>query len=141
MSGVYSPIYSSSKWQCDLHQSTLGPEAFLEMPGTCGLQPCPQTHLKKALCHTRPVGGTEDKYRTSLLVSQTTFKSTNIHHYPEFKFDSLSLFSLKIIMLFSHLSRRALVWNSLVMDLNSGGSQAHFLSRQLWNHSLNMYDS
>ena len=33
------------------------------MPGASGLRPCTRTHLKKALCHTRPVGGTVDKYR------------------------------------------------------------------------------
>ena len=37
-----------------------GPDAFLEMPGACGLRPGAWTHLKKTLCHTRPVGGTED---------------------------------------------------------------------------------
>ena len=39
-------------------------EAFLEMLGVSWLQLCARTHLKKVLCHTRPVGGTEDKYRT-----------------------------------------------------------------------------
>ena len=35
-----------------------GPEAFLELPDMSGLQ----THLKKALCHTCLVGGTNNKY-------------------------------------------------------------------------------
>ena len=39
-----------------------GSGAFLEMPGACELRTCAWTHPKKALCHTRPVGGTEDKY-------------------------------------------------------------------------------
>ena len=34
-----------------------GPEAFWGMPGASGLRPCAWTHLKNALCHTRPVGG------------------------------------------------------------------------------------
>ena len=33
------------------------------MPGACRLRPCARTHLKKALCHTHPVGGPVDKYR------------------------------------------------------------------------------
>ena len=36
------------------------------MPGSSGLWPCAWTHLKKALCHTRPGSGTGDKYRWSL---------------------------------------------------------------------------
>ena len=40
-----------------------GPEAFLGMPSVSGTRPCIRTHLKKALCHTRLVYGTEDKYR------------------------------------------------------------------------------
>ena len=47
-----------------------GLEAFLKMPGACGLRPCARTHLKKALCHIHPVGGTEDNYRTLLSLSQ-----------------------------------------------------------------------
>ena len=35
----------------------MGSEAFLEPPGASGLRLCARTHLKKALCHTRPVGG------------------------------------------------------------------------------------
>ena len=38
------------------------PEVFLELPGVSGLRPCARTHIKKALCHTLPVGGTNDKY-------------------------------------------------------------------------------
>ena len=33
------------------------PEAFCGMPGASGLRPCAWTHLKEALCHTRPVVG------------------------------------------------------------------------------------
>ena len=40
-----------------------GPYAFLEMPSSCGLQPCARTHLKKALCHKCPFGGASIKYR------------------------------------------------------------------------------
>ena len=32
------------------------------MPDACGLRPCAQTHLKKALCNTHLLGGPEDKY-------------------------------------------------------------------------------
>ena len=39
-----------------------GTEAFLELLGVSGLRLCARTHLKKALYHTRPVGGTFDKY-------------------------------------------------------------------------------
>ena len=40
-----------------------GPEAFLEPPSVYGLRPCARIHLKKkALCHTRPVVRTNDKY-------------------------------------------------------------------------------
>ena len=39
------------------------PEAFLGRPGVSGLRPCVGPTLKKALCHTRLVGGTADKYR------------------------------------------------------------------------------
>ena len=38
-----------------------GPEAFLEPLGVSGLWPCDRTYLKRALCHTRPVGETCDK--------------------------------------------------------------------------------
>ena len=40
-----------------------GQRHFLGMPGASGLRPCAWTHIKKALCHTRLVSGTEDKYR------------------------------------------------------------------------------
>ena len=39
-----------------------GPETFLKPSDACGLRPCARTHLKKALCHTCPVGGTVNKY-------------------------------------------------------------------------------
>ena len=38
-------------------------ETYSQLPGVSGLQLCAWTHLKKALCHTRPVGGTYEKYR------------------------------------------------------------------------------
>ena len=38
-----------------------GPRYFLKCRVACGLRPCAQTHLKKVLCHTHPVGGPEDK--------------------------------------------------------------------------------
>ena len=40
-----------------------GPEAFLEMSGVSGRRPSAWTHLKMALCHTRPFSGACDKYR------------------------------------------------------------------------------
>ena len=40
-----------------------GPEVFLGMPSVSGQRSCTRTHLKKTLCHTRLVGGTEDKYQ------------------------------------------------------------------------------
>ena len=44
-----------------------GPLTFLGMPDACGLRPSAQTHLKKALWHTYPLGGraidTVDQYR------------------------------------------------------------------------------
>ena len=46
-----------------LRRMPTGSEAFLELPGVSGLQPCAWTHQKKALCHIHPVGGTYDKYR------------------------------------------------------------------------------
>ena len=55
-------------------------EALLEMPGACGLRPSVRTHLKKALCYTRPVGGTEDKYHhtfSSLIRRSTQINATN----------------------------------------------------------------
>ena len=39
-----------------------GLEAFLGIPSVSGLRSCAQTHFKKALFHTSPVGGTADKY-------------------------------------------------------------------------------
>ena len=56
-----------------------GPEAFLKLPGVSGLRPCSQTHLKKSLCHTRPVGGTCDKYRlnAALLLRRSYLVSRN----------------------------------------------------------------
>ena len=56
-----------------------GSEAFLELPGVCGLRPSAWTHLKKALCHNCPVGGTEDKYRLNaalLLRRSILYRST-----------------------------------------------------------------
>ena len=35
----------------------MGPGVFLAMSGAYGLLPSDQTHLKKALCHIRPVLG------------------------------------------------------------------------------------
>ena len=40
-----------------------GPVTFLEPPGVSGLRLGALSHLKTLLCHTRPVGGTNDKYR------------------------------------------------------------------------------
>ena len=37
------------------------------MSDVSGLRPCTRTHLKKALYHTRPVGGKVDKYRLVIL--------------------------------------------------------------------------
>ena len=54
-----------------LGEEPAGPEAFLKMPGVCGLWPCTRTHLKKALCQTHSVGGTEEKYRTPISVTQS----------------------------------------------------------------------
>ena len=45
-----------------LEECRRGSRHFGECPVACGLRPCAQTHLKKTLCHTRPVGGTADKY-------------------------------------------------------------------------------
>ena len=42
-----------------------GSEAFLRMPACLGYGPAPGPILKKVLCHTRPYGGTVDKYRWS----------------------------------------------------------------------------
>ena len=41
------------------------PEAFWEMPSVSGIRCCTRTHLKMALCRTRLVGGTYDKYQQS----------------------------------------------------------------------------
>ena len=35
----------------------MGPQVFLAIPGACELLPCDRTHLKKTLCHIRPVVG------------------------------------------------------------------------------------
>ena len=43
-----------------------GPEAFLGLPGMCGLWSCAQTHLKTALCHTCTLGGAYNKYQLSI---------------------------------------------------------------------------
>ena len=56
-----------------------GSEAFLEMPGACGLRPCAWPHPKKALCHTRPVGGTDDKYPPSPSKINKTRKMSSFH--------------------------------------------------------------
>ena len=47
-----------------------GPKAFLGMPGISGLQTCAQTHLKKALCHTRPFGEACGKFRYQTRMTQ-----------------------------------------------------------------------
>ena len=62
------------------------PEAFLEPPGVSRLQPCTWTHLKKALYHTRPVGGTIDKYLIHLGQSKVLQYFGNVWHnsvYPD----------------------------------------------------------
>ena len=43
-----------------------GPEVFLENAGHVRALPCARTHLKRALCHTSPVGGPDDKYLTDV---------------------------------------------------------------------------
>ena len=40
-----------------------GREAFLEPLGVSGLRSCARTRIKKALSHSRPVGGTFNKYQ------------------------------------------------------------------------------
>ena len=40
-----------------------GLEGFLELLGVSVLLNCARTYLNKPLCHIRPVGGTNDKYR------------------------------------------------------------------------------
>ena len=42
-----------------------GSDAFLESPGVSGLQLCYRTIINIALCYTRSIGGTIDKYRLS----------------------------------------------------------------------------
>ena len=62
----------------------MGPGVFFEMLVVCGLRPCARTHLQKALCHTRPVGGTEDKYSAPSSVPQSrviAFASWTDSHY------------------------------------------------------------
>ena len=53
------------------------PEAFLGMLGVSGPRPCAWTHQKIALCYTRLVGGTEDKYRYAIKLSQPNNQSAN----------------------------------------------------------------
>ena len=53
-----------SKVYCLAPEETLvrgiptGPESFLQIPSAFGLRSCARTHLKKAMCRTRLVGGT-----------------------------------------------------------------------------------
>ena len=47
-------IYRLAPEACLFRGMPTGPQAFLKMPGTCGLRPRARTYLKKALCHTRP---------------------------------------------------------------------------------------
>ena len=54
---------SNPPWRGYVHRLATGPEAFLGMPVVSGLRPCDRTRLKMALCHTRPVGRTWNKYR------------------------------------------------------------------------------
>ena len=37
---------------------------FWKLPDACGLRPCTRIHHKKALCHTCPLGGAGNKYRS-----------------------------------------------------------------------------
>ena len=53
-----------------------GPKAFLELLGVSGLRPCAWIHLKKSLCYTRPVSGTNDKYRLSPCSQTWQFRRT-----------------------------------------------------------------
>ena len=39
------------------------------MPGACGLLPCDRTHLKKALCHIRPVMGRMINNKNTIITS------------------------------------------------------------------------
>ena len=45
-----------------------GPRHFCARQACLGNGPALRPHLKKALCHTRPVGGTYDKYRFDEIV-------------------------------------------------------------------------
>ena len=50
-------------WGTLFRRMLMGLKAFLELLGASEFQLCTQTHLKKALCHTHPVGGTYNKYQ------------------------------------------------------------------------------
>ena len=43
-----------------------------------GYGPVPVPTLRKALCHTRPVGGTADKYRCSLLGNRKNIEEEKV---------------------------------------------------------------
>ena len=46
------------------------------MPGVCGwIRPCTRTNFKKALCRTRPVGGTYNKYQQVRWSKKITMES------------------------------------------------------------------
>ena len=57
-----------------------GPWAFLGMPGACGLRPYARTHLKKALCHTCPLGGASNKYRRSISVLSEQYETSYLFY-------------------------------------------------------------
>ena len=60
---------SPCAWGSPFRGMPTGSEAFLEMPARVGFGLGPGRTLKKALCHTRPVDGTEDKYHRVGLTS------------------------------------------------------------------------
>ena len=53
-----------------------GRRHFWEMPGACGLRPT----IKKALCHTCPLGGAVNKYRRSLSVLSEQYETSYLFY-------------------------------------------------------------
>ena len=81
------------------------PEEILESPGVSGLWPCAWTHLKKAWCHTRPVGRMYDEYQYTDQVVTTSSGLSSPHRWQVLYFVNVIKISIPFptsILVISH---------------------------------------
>ena len=99
-----APLLEDCRW---------GPRHFWKCRARVSPSPAPGPTLKKALCHTRPVGGTEDKHHP-LPTHMLTSLSMDFYCYRRIETIEMTLSWFKhmkwLFLIFSRLHCRYLAW-------------------------------